>query len=226
MLTKFLRLLKVAKGKDFFVSRELKKNTITLGNKNAEWTFIPDMLSEKSIVYSFGIGHDISWDKEMISRYNLKIHAFDPTQRCIQWLKTQDLPGNFIVHKSGLAAFDGEANFKSPSNPNHVSARIVNNEVTQTYKAPVKRLSTIMTELSHSQIDLLKMDIESAEYEAIDDLINSEININQLLIEFHHRFPEVGIAKSKNAIDSLRKAGFKVFHVSNTGEEISFIKMN
>jgi hypothetical protein len=92
------------------------------------------------------------------------------------------------------------------------------------HKLPVHRLPTILAKLGHEKIDLMKMDIEGAEYEVIEDIIQSPVPILQLLIEFHHRFPYLGVRKSKEAISRLNQAGFKIFHVSPSGEEISFIK--
>ena len=69
------------------------------------------------------------------------------------------------------------------------------------------------------------MDIEGAEYEVIGDIIESPVPISQVLIEFHHRFGTHGIQKTKEAIVRLNQAGYKIFNVSPSGEEISFIKM-
>ena len=41
----------------------------------------------------------------------------------------------------------------------------------------------------------MKMDIDGAWYEVLDDLPASPIKPTQLLVEFHHRFP--GIASKK-----------------------------
>jgi hypothetical protein len=80
-----------------------------------------------------------------------------------------------------------------------------------------------MEKNKHKYIDILKMDIEGAEYDVIDDLLRSEIEIHQLLIEFHHRFPSLGIKKTRQAVEKLRNAGFALFNVSQIGEEFSFI---
>ena len=68
------------------------------------------------------------------------------------------------------------------------------------------------------------MDIEGAEYEVIDDIVHSPVPIYQVLIEFHHRFEGIGIGRTKEAITKLNGTGYKIFNVSATGEEISFIK--
>jgi len=83
-----------------------------------------------------------------------------------------------------------------------------------------------MQELGHSHIDILKMDIEGAEYDVIEDIRLSNIRPKQLLVEFHHRFPNIGISKSKQAISNLRKMGYQLFSISTSGEEFSFILRN
>jgi hypothetical protein len=81
-----------------------------------------------------------------------------------------------------------------------------------------------MLELGHDQIDLLKLDIEGAEYEVIDDLVASQIPIGQLLVEFHYRFEGIGPDRTRRAVRALNEAGFRSFHVSAIGEEYSFIR--
>jgi FkbM family methyltransferase len=225
MFYKLLRILKVIRKKDFYVHRDIKRSTITLGNKNAAWTIIPHLINIDSIIYSFGTGTDISFDLAIIEKFGATVHAFDPTPKSILWIKNQQLPDKFIFHAKGLASHDGKAKFSLPDNPLHVSATILHKPDNQGFFiADVNRINTFMNELSHNRIDILKMDIEGAEYEVIDDLIASDIQVTQLLIEFHHRFQNVGVSKTRYAIYKLRKAGFSVFNVSDTGEEISFVK--
>jgi hypothetical protein len=81
-----------------------------------------------------------------------------------------------------------------------------------------------MQKLGHQKIDILKMDIEGAEYQVIEDLLKSGISVNQLLIEFHHRFPFVGVQKTKDAIKALNNAGYAIMAISRSGEEYTFIK--
>ena len=224
MLHKILRLPKVLRKKDFFIRRDIKLLTLTFGSKNSAWTVRKDSINERSIIYSFGVGNDISFDLALIERFGSTIHAFDPTPKSIQWVKDQKLPEKFIFHEIGLAAYNGTANFILPKNPAHVSATILKTpDSNEFFIADVKRLKSIMCELSHCQIDILKMDIEGAEYNVIDDIIASDVIIKQILIEFHHRFRGVGISKTKDAVKKLRKSGYFVFHVSESGEEVSFI---
>ena len=81
-----------------------------------------------------------------------------------------------------------------------------------------------MNELGHDQIDILKMDIEGAEYEVVEDIRKSEIRPRQILIEFHHRFPGVGIAKTREAIKRIKSMGYYLFSVSPNNKEYGFIR--
>jgi FkbM family methyltransferase len=91
---------------------------------------------------------------------------------------------------------------------------------------PVQRLTTIMRDLGHDKINLLKMDIEGAEYSVLADLLASHIRVDQLLVEFHHRFPEVGVNKTRSAIKALNAAGYRIVNVSPSGEEFGFLRLD
>ncbi len=68
------------------------------------------------------------------------------------------------------------------------------------------------------------MDIEGGEYDVIDDLLESGVPVRQLLVEFHHHFPSVGLRKTLQAVRRLEAAGFRIFHISQRGLEFSFLR--
>lgn len=219
------RVLKALKGQDVLFRPQIRCKKAYFGNEGCRWCICPDGLTQQSIVYSFGIGEDISFDLALIERFGVSIHAFDPTPKSIDWVNSQTLPEEFILHKYGLAAQDGTIQVFPPENPNHVSHSFVQrSEQDNAVEVPVHRLATVMQMLGHSEIDILKIDIEGAEYDVIDDIVESGIPINQLLIEFHHRWPEIGAAKTRQGVERLLQAGYRIFDVSPTGEEYSFIK--
>jgi FkbM family methyltransferase len=176
-------------------------------------------------VYSLGIGEEISFDLELIQRFDLHVHGFDPTPRSIEWIKQQNLPSQFVAHEFGVAEYDGVCSWFAPGNPRHVShSRVERKAKTTAIQVPVRRITSIMHILGHSAIDLLKMDVEGAEYEILSDLIASRVPVNQLLVEFHHRWPEIGVERTRWVLRQLFEAGYRIFNVSSSGEEYSFIK--
>jgi FkbM family methyltransferase len=195
------------------------------GSQYGGWDVATEHISQSSIIYSFGIGTDASFDSEIIKRYHAVVHAFDPTPKSIDWVKQQNFSDKFVLHEYGLANFNGTIQFYPPVNPDHVSYTIIDRPETKenAISVPVKKLKTIMNELGNNKIDILKMDIEGAEYLAIDDMIASKIYPKQILVEFHHRFLNVGLQKTKNAINSLKRAGYCIFSASDSKEEFCFI---
>jgi FkbM family methyltransferase len=226
LFAKSLRIKKVITGVDKYIKKDISIEVARYGNNHAAWTFHPDILEEKSIVYSFGVGDDISFDLALINNFDLKIYAFDPTPKSVDWINAQKLPLEFKFHPVGLADFDGKAKFNPPQNPEHISATMLSRPETsnQSYKVEVRSLKSIMIELGHKQVDLLKMDIEGAEYQVIDHMKAKNIKPGQLLIGFHHHFECVGAKKTVNAVKQLRQMGYLVYFISETGEDISFIR--
>lgn len=212
-------------GQDVYAAVQVHCTTITLGTDSASWCICPTGLSENSVIYSFGVGTDISFDLEMIRRFGVHVHAFDPTPRSIAWVRSQALPGEFVFHEYGISDHDGNAVFHPPENCGFVSYSIFSRGSSETtVEAPVSRLATIMKSLGQEGIDVLKMDIEGAEYDVVSDLLASDIFVRQLLVEFHHCWKDVGLQRTRDAIRSLNGAGYRIFHVSPRGSEYSFIR--
>jgi FkbM family methyltransferase len=224
-LRKIRRRINAILGKDFFMTPQITCDFVRHGSGYGGWDILEKEINDKAVVYSFGVGEDASFDISLIKKYGLIVHAFDPTPQSISWAKSQSLPNNFRLHEYGLADFDGDISFNPPDDPSHVSHTILDKQETndRSIILPVKKMSTIMRELEHSTLDMLKMDIEGGEYQVIDDILTLDIRPKQILIEFHHRFPSVGIHKTKRAIKQLNGAGYKIFSVSDSGEEYSFV---
>jgi FkbM family methyltransferase len=217
------RVVRVLQGEDLWQGAQIKCQRMMLGGEGACWCICPQDLSASSVVYSMGVGEDISFDLALIEHFGLELHAFDPTPRSIEWLQRQTAPREFSFHEYGVADFDGNCAFLPPENPAHVSHSIVGQESSRpAIEVPVHRLGTIMKMLGHKHIDLLKMDIEGAEYGVLADMLAHRIQVRQLLVEFHHRWPRIGIEKTRQAIHELNVAGYGIFSVSTSGEEYSF----
>jgi len=220
------RSFKYLRGRNLFFAIRHSCKHKTLGNKNAGFTLNPNVISSSDIVYSFGIGTDISFDLQLIENYGLRVFAFDPTPKSVEWLNQQKLPENFRAFPVGIANYSGEADFFLPENENYVSASMTTRQSEKIVRVKVQTLTDITKQLGHTSIDILKMDIEGAEYDVIDDILKSGIKIHQLLIEFHHRFHPEGSKITRSTIGKLKQAGFLLFHVSRNGEEFSFINLD
>jgi FkbM family methyltransferase len=190
------------------------------------WYAATEGLSARSIIYSVGVGDDISFDLALISRFGCKIHAIDPTPESHVWLSKQTVPEEFILHRFGVAAHDGVQAFHPASVDGWVSHSIFKTQATKEaiIELPVKRIVTIMKELGHSHLDLLKMDIEGSEYDVLEDVLESGVCCDQLLVEFHHRNLKDGRRRTRATVSELRSAGYQLVKMAGNGEEFCFLK--
>jgi len=197
------------------------------GNSYGGFFIIPELLNNSSIVYSFGIGKDLSFDEMVIKNHHCKVYGFDPTPKSINWIKEQKLPNTFYFHDYGISDSDTRyVDFFLPKNPKGVSGSIVNHVDTnkENYvKVLIKSFDDIAKELNHNHIDVVKMDIEGIEYEVLNSLLKSSVTIDQLLVEFHDRLFDKQEFKSKEIVQKLKEHGYEVFGSSISYEEISFV---
>jgi len=226
LFKKIKREINIFYKKDFPFRKQIKIRSVWMGNDDAGFFISPEFIDSQSIVYSFGIGEDISFDEEIIRTFNCKVFGFDPTPKSIYWIQNRKNPFAFTFYDFGIDDHDGFSTFYPPENSNFVSCSIAENEKTKdkSFQVPMKKLSSIVKLLNHSKIDILKLDIEGSEFKVIPELINSDISVRQILIEFHHRFIKDGLMEVAKIVKILNEDGFKIFAVSSTGQEISFIK--
>jgi FkbM family methyltransferase len=220
------RWFKSQLGLDVFVRPQCSLPILTFGEGPGAWKLWPQGLGPKSVLYSFGVGRDISFERAIIERYGLSVHAFDPTPLSLAWARSQDLPPEFHLHELGIAGYDGNARFHPPSKAKFESFSLVRRSgVGQPIEAPVRRFKTLTQMLGHTCVDIVKLDIEGAEYDVLRDVLKSKVPIGQILVEFHHRWTEVGASQTQRLLKELTAAGFMLVAVSSSGTEYTFVAM-
>ncbi|KAK6168056.1 hypothetical protein SNE40_021958 [Patella caerulea] len=173
------------------------KKIVRYGNTgDGGWDICEDSYyvpSKNSIVYSFGIFNDFSFDDDISERRHLRVHSFDPTNNMSDHQRS-DL---ITFHALGIAHYTGY----SPEG----------------WK--MATLKDIKTQLGHNQekVEIVKMDIDEAEWAMFPEIIFSESlkDTKQLLMEWHIYVQE----KKKRAIilhalqilRHLFRIGFRIF---------------
>jgi FkbM family methyltransferase len=81
------------------------------------------------------------------------------------------------------------------------------------YTVQGKNISTLIQEIGTDRVELLKLDLEGAEYELIGHLTVEELApVNQLFIEFHHHaFRRIHRSDTRKAVSVIKSLGFKAF---------------
>ncbi len=157
-----------------------------IGSDYGGWVVPVDLIKSDWICYCAGVGEDITFDLGIIDRFSCNVFAFDPTPKSKNYVaKNAANNSKFQFYDVGLWSKNSVQKFFVPSNPRYVSHSIVNLKGTSDFfEATCKRLSTIMEELRHEKIDLLKMDIEGAEHEVLRSILEDNIDIKVLCVEF------------------------------------------
>lgn len=225
MISKIKYFIKVLLRKEIISKVQVNVPVRWYGNKDAGFYVYSKNLNSDSVVYSFGVGEDILFDLQLISIYHCAVFGFDPTPKSVEFIQRNKSPNLYHFIPVAIYKHDGKINFELPENPNHVSCTVSNDSNKKNIiEVPCKKFTTIVEELAHTKIDILKMDIEGAEYDVIEEILESEIQIDQILLEFHHRFARIGLIKTKEAIKKLNNHGYKIAAISDSREEYTFIK--
>jgi len=213
-----------------------------LGTNYGGW-YIPlnINLNKHSVVYSGGVGEDMSFDLLLNDRHNCKIILIDPTARALnhynevkhfyndksnfnfegdiqkdynEYIKILN-PNfdNFKYINEGLWNKKDTLKFYKQSNEKYVSQSLIENMYGENYDLiQVNSIKNIMEQCNHKQIDLLKLDIEGAEIEVMNQMLDDKIYPKYVLIEFDllikNKDPE---EKTKKLIERmLLKENYKI----------------
>lgn len=193
---------------------------VRLGSDYGGWTVPGDLVEPSWVCYSGGVGDDITFDLEFVERFGCEIDAFDPTPSSIEYVRIASAgEQRFHFHAWGVWSEDATVRFYAPDySDTNFSA--VNLHSTEDYfAAPCRSLPSIMRELGHDRIDLLKLDIEGAEYGVLAALIESDIRPTVLCVEFHKTS---GIRPMLRAARRMRAIGYDAVAVD--GYDVTFVR--
>ncbi len=194
------------------------------GSEYGGWA-VQGTLAADAVIYSAGVGEDISFDLAIIAEFGVTVHAFDPTPLALAWISEQSLSPQFKMHSLGLSGADGQIDLFLPNLPGHVSHTILpTGDPSRKVTVPVATVNSIMHMLNHTRVDLLKMDIEGCEYSVIETLIAASDVPSQLLVEYHHRALRMGVARTMLTHQLLTRRGYRLFFMSDLGDEFCYTK--
>jgi len=134
----------------------------------------------KCVVYSYGIRDDFSFDAACEQRF-CEVHGFDPSVH----LEAQYAGIRRSFHLQGLGPSGtyapGTAPFRWPG------MDYLRSSNTETWK--LMSVTDTMASLKHSNVKILKIDAEGAEWSALDDLLSTGFfesgKVEQFMMELH-----------------------------------------
>lgn len=210
------------------------------GTKYGGWHLPENIdLNENSIIYSGGVGEDISFDIMLQSKYNSNIFLIDPTLKSIKHfdeckkyfnnkskfkftgniqkdyysnIKNENVNFNKVVYiDKGLWYKKDKLKFYKQRNQNYVSQSLINGMFSNNFElVNVTSIKDIMSSYGHTKIDLLKLDIEGAEIVVLEQMIKDNIYPKYLCIEFDLLLKKKDKNnETKKLINKLIKLGYK-----------------
>ncbi|TNC79521.1 MAG: hypothetical protein C9356_18665 [Oleiphilus sp.] len=213
-------------GKEPKLDIETGFDLVTVG----DWSLVDHILKPGDVVYSMGICDDIAFELALIQRYQVELFAFDPTPYSVKWIARQQLPDNLHFYPWAASGEDGQFLLYPRIDKRGQASEVMftfhteAQDRTDGVQVDAYRLESITQKLGHDRIDLLKMDVEGAEYDVLKGLVSSSVRPKMILVEFHHRFSGVGKAATEQAVSDLRALGYVIASVSITGRELCFIR--
>jgi FkbM family methyltransferase len=158
-----------------------------------------------------------------------EIHAFEPEPRTFQALQ-QNVLQNELEHVScypaAISGQDGEADFHFDREfPGDIRMSLLPRHYADSVRVRTMALSRFIRDvLSDREIDYLKLDLEGAEMEALDDLADSGSlrRAREIFIEFHHRI-DAAPSQLGRCLSLLTASGFdysvETFHRRRQAED-------
>jgi len=194
------RVLKLAVGPEHSTKLEYFKH----------WVIPSEHVRRGAVCYCAGVGENIDLELRLIDRYGARVFALDPTPRAVRFIQPFLSDAERLTFQPvGLWSEDVTLKFYEPDNPLHVSHSVVEDPISgkQFFEAPCRKLSTLMRENGHAGIDLLKMNIEGAEYEVLGKMMDDEIRPRVLMFTIEGNTPlSQGIRWTKR----LRTYGYRL----------------
>lgn len=189
--------------------------------------WILDRLSKDSVILDFGLGFDADFSQAMIGRYGLTSYGFEPTRRHLPGLEnvSRRLDGRLIIHpwaiggKPGTATFhESQQNVSGSMLSDHLNIR---RDQIQSYPVRVITLQEALDGVPGGRADLVKMDIEGSENEAIQATSLATLQrAGQWVVEFHHDLcPSQSFSDTRRMIRRFQEAGFLPY----TRDNVNFL---
>lgn len=195
---------------------------VRVGSRYGGWIVPLCIVREDATCYSGGVGEDASFDLALAEYFGCNVVAFDPTPRAIRYAESKlcGLP-RLSFYPVGLWSKRGMLRFYAPKDPAHVSHSIVNLQRTSDFffEAECWSIPDAMRELGHSRIDLLKLDIEGAEYEVLGSILDSGIDVSAVCVEFDQPTPVRRLLKQ---VRDMKRASYDL--VAIDGWNYTFLR--
>jgi FkbM family methyltransferase len=185
-----------------------RRDLISVGHLRDGAYIVPaSLLGPKSVCYLAGAGEDITFDLGVIERFGCTVYALDPIPRVAEYVAvTAAHEPRMVFRPVALWSSDTTLTFHAPPRPGYVSRSAVNLYGTPPeLSAPARSLASLMKELGHDHVDLLKLSVAGAEYEILGHVLAEEIDVRIICVEYSQPAP---IEWATESVEALERGGY------------------
>jgi FkbM family methyltransferase len=198
-----------------------------LGTRYGGWWLDTTLVGPQPLLIDCGLGEDISFPTAFLQRFpGARVIGVDPNPRSLAYCRSHCPAGMDILPKAFWTTAGENVVFHLPRAQEHlpkgadgVSGSL---EASHEYVDGGERietqtvdLDTLLAHASRTECDVLKLDIEGAEYDLLAALIDSgRIRAaRQVLVEFHHGVTRHVLDDTHRTVVKLAAAGFPLVHI-------------
>jgi len=185
--------------------RSSSPNVRRIGDEHSGWVI--NVSPPPVVAYCAGVGKGMSFEVELAKMTSRPVLVFDPSPTGIDTVAATDTR-NLKFFPAGLAAHTGLVKFSVPVDADEGSYSVVQDGV-DVVSFECYDLSTIMRNNGDYSIDLLKMDIEGFEFDIVNQILDQNIPVRQLCVEFHRWLRPGATLKT---IARLYRAGYRIVY--------------
>ncbi len=181
---------------------------LELGSAYGGWRIPAGLIEPTWLCYSVGVGGDISFDLELIRRFGVTVRAFEPVSDYVSRAADEArAEPRFSVHEAAIAVSDGPLRLQITHDASSQSVSAAGlYESSAFVEMPGRALVSLMDELGDERIDLLKLDVEGAEYELLPAVDLRALGVKVFAVQLHHNGSVRG---ARALIDRLRADGYR-----------------
>lgn len=207
----------------------LPRGYARLGTKYGGWWIDTKSISPAPLLIDCGLGEDISFPVAFLGRYSdAKVIGVEVNPRSLAYCKTH-APNNMEILTRAFWSTNGEtltfhlprSQENLPKGADGVSGSLIDSHEYVTggnsFAVETIDLPTLLQHAGRNECDVLKMDIEGAEYDVLAALAKSgELkHVKQLLVEFHHKVTHHAMEETDHAVALITSCGFRLIHVES-----------
>jgi FkbM family methyltransferase len=183
---------------------ELRK----FGTDYQGWMLPPRALAAGGVCYSVGVGEDTSFEDDLLRKTECGVWSFDPTPRAVAHVAKQALDAERFRF-TPVAVWDRRGSLRLFAHPDPTieTCSPVNLWRTDSSVAvPCTTVRTLMRELGHDRLLLLKMTIGGGEWRVLENLFADAPPMSVLCVEFNQPAAFWRVAAM---VARLGRAGFR-----------------